>query len=192
MPRVPRFETPIETERLLLRAFRREDLEALYAMQSDPEIARFLPRQSRSREETEQVLARRIASRELVADDDELSLAVERRDDGRTIGDLTLWLRSAESSQAEIGYVFAADAGGRGFATEAVRALVGLAFDGLGAHRVYARADARNGASRRLLERLGMRLEAHFRESEIFKGEWGEEVVYAILAAEWPPAPPAK
>ncbi len=180
------FEDPIETERLVLRRWHRGDIEALYEQQSDPIVARYLPRGTRTREEAEQALAARIAGRGLADDDDEISLAVERREDGRVIGDLTLWLRSAEWAQAEIGYVFSPDAAGRGFATEAARALVGVAFDALGAHRVYARADARNVGSTRLLERLGMRCEARFRENQIFKGAWCEEVVYAVLASEWP------
>jgi RimJ/RimL family protein N-acetyltransferase len=60
-----------------------------------------------------------------------------------------------------------------------------LGFAGLGLHRIIGRCDARNDASARLMERLGMRREAHFRENEIFKGAWGDEYVYAILAAEW-------
>lgn len=178
------FDSPIETERLLLRRFRRDDLDALHEQQSRPDVARYLPREVRSREEVERVLARRIAGATLTADDDALSLAVERRADGRMIGDLTLWLRSAEYRQVEIGYVFHPEAHGQGFATEAARAALALAF-GAGAHRVYARADPRNEPSTRLMVRLGMRLEAHFRESEVFKGEWGDEVHYAILEREW-------
>jgi RimJ/RimL family protein N-acetyltransferase len=180
------FADPTETERLTLRRWHRDDFEALYEQQSDPAVARYLPREVRTRPEAEQALAVRIASRGLVGDDDEISLAVERREDGRVLGDLTLWLRSAEWAQAEIGYVFSPAAAGRGYATEAARALVDVAFGELGAHRVYARADARNGASTRLLERLGMRCEARFRENQIFKGAWCEEVVYAVLAGEWP------
>jgi RimJ/RimL family protein N-acetyltransferase len=180
------FDVPIETERLVLRRWHRDDFEALFDQQSDPDTARYLPRETRTRPEAEQALAARIASRGLAGDDDEISLAVVRREDGRVIGDLTLWLRSVEWAQAEIGYVFSPGTGGQGFATEAARALVDVAFDGLGAHRVYARADAANLASTRLLERLGMRCEARFRENQIFKGRWCEEVVYAVLAGEWP------
>ena len=63
--------------------------------------------------------------------------------------------------------------------------LLFLAFERLEAHRVFGRTDARNEASARLMRRLGMREEAHFREAEIFKGEWGDELVFAILEDEW-------
>ncbi len=57
--------------------------------------------------------------------------------------------------------------------------------DGLGLHRIAGRCDGRNIPSARVMERLGMRREAHFRENEIFKGEWGDEFVCAILEHEW-------
>jgi RimJ/RimL family protein N-acetyltransferase len=104
------------------------------------------------------------------------------------LGTVTIWLRSAEHRQVEVGYVFHPDGGGRGYATEATRALVDFAFAELKAHRVFARTDARNTASAALLTRLEMRQEAHFREAEIFKGVWGEELVFAVLDREWRPA----
>jgi RimJ/RimL family protein N-acetyltransferase len=63
--------------------------------------------------------------------------------------------------------------------------LLQLAFDEFGLHRVIGRLEPRNAASARLLERLGMRQEAHFVENEFVKGEWQSEAVYAILDREW-------
>ena len=60
-----------------------------------------------------------------------------------------------------------------------------MGFDELGLHRIEGRIDARNTPSARVLERLGMRREAHFVQNEFIKGEWTDEVVYAVLAAEW-------
>jgi RimJ/RimL family protein N-acetyltransferase len=74
---------------------------------------------------------------------------------------------------------------GRGYATEASRALVAHAFEHYGVHRVYGRLEPRNEASARVLEKLGMRREAHLIENEWVKGEWQSEAVYALLAREW-------
>lgn len=178
----------IRTERLLLREFRATDLDRLAAMQALPEVARYLYWEPRSREEVEEALERRMASTRLEGDDDWMVLAVERLEDGLLLGDVTIFLRSAEHRQVEVGYVFHPDSGGRGYATEATRALIHLAFDDLGAHRVFARTDLRNQASAAVLRRLGLRQEAHFRESELFKGEWGDELHFAVLDREWPPA----
>lgn len=178
----------LRTERLLLRPFREEDLDRLADWQSRPEVARFLYWEPRSREEAEAALTKRFGETNLERDDDVLALAVERREDGLLLGDTSIWLRSVEYLQVEIGYVFHPDAGGHGYATEAARALVNFAFKDLNAHRVFARTDARNTPSAALLTRLGMRQEAHFREAEIFKGAWGDELVFAVLDRDWPPA----
>jgi RimJ/RimL family protein N-acetyltransferase len=178
-------ETAIETERLLLRPFREGDLDDLHAIRSLPEVVRYLYGEVRSRQEVEDILAERVALTTLREDDDGIVLAVERRDDARVIGDVALWLRSAEHRQGEIGFVFHPDAQGRGYAREAAAALLGVAFGELGLHRVFGRTDARNEASAALMRRLGMRQEAHLRENEIFKGAWGDELVFAVLESEW-------
>jgi len=179
----------IRTDRLLLRPFRPGDLDRLADWQARPEVSRFLYWEPRSRTEAEAALVRRMTETRLDADDDCLALAVERQGDGLLLGDASVWLRSAANGQVEIGYVFHPDAGGHGYATEAARALLALAFEELGAHRVFARTDARNAPSAALLRRLGMRQEAHFREAEIFKGAWADELVFAILADEWSSQP---
>ena len=98
---------------------------------------------------------------------------------------MILFYRSREHRGGEIGYVFNPDHQGHGYATEAARALLDLAFDGLGLHRVVARIDARNDASAAVLRRLGLRQEAYLRENEWFKGEWTDEIDFAILESEW-------
>ena len=112
-------------------------------------------------------------------------LAAERRDDGRVIGDVSLSLRSVFHRQGEIGFVFHPDVQGRGYGREAATAMLHVAFGEVGLHRVYGRTDARNEASAGLMRRLGMRQEAHLRDNEIFKGEWSDELVFAILEDEW-------
>jgi len=71
------------------------------------------------------------------------------------------------------------------YATEAVRALLDYLFDTLGKHRVFGSVDPRNRSSIRLLQRVGMREEAHFVKSLWFKDEWVDDVIFAILASEW-------
>jgi RimJ/RimL family protein N-acetyltransferase len=178
-------EAPIETERLHLRTFRASDLDDLYAIRSLPEVVRYLYGEVRSRQEVEELLAEHATRTSLNEDGDALVLAAERRDDGRVIGDVVLWLRSREHGQGEIGFAFHPDAQGHGYAREAATELLRVAFGPLELHRVFGRADARNDASAALMRRLGMRQEAHFRENEIFKGEWGDEIVHAVLRSEW-------
>ena len=85
----------------------------------------------------------------------------------------------------EIGFTVAPDAQGKGVGTDAVTGLLDYLFGPLGKHRAFASADPRNERSLRLLQRLGLRQEAHFVKSICFKGEWADDVVFAILASEW-------
>ncbi len=184
----PRY--PLTTDRLLLRPFTADDRDALFDIQRRPDVARYLYWEPRSRKEVREALARRATQTRLAAEGDALVLAVVARESGVFLGDVLLWLRSAEHRQGEIGFVFHPDHHGRGYATEASRVVLQLGFEELGLHRIVGRCDGRNVTSARLMERLGMRREAHLRENEFVKGEWCDELVYALLAAEWNPTLP--
>ncbi|HJQ74636.1 MAG TPA: GNAT family N-acetyltransferase [Gaiellaceae bacterium] len=177
---------PIETSRLTLRPFAEADFDAVHAMRSDPEVARYLYNEpSTSEDETRKSLARKIAGTSWTAEGDWLGAAVVERASGATVGDIAFQWVSERDRTAEIGFVFDPRHQGKGFATEAARAMVDWAFTSAGMHRVIGRTEARNAASARVLEKLGMRLEAHLVENEWVKGEWQSELVYAILDREW-------
>jgi RimJ/RimL family protein N-acetyltransferase len=175
---------PLETERLLLRAFEEGDLDSMHAMQSDPDVARWLYNEPRTLQETRELLGRKIDGA-LRAEDDWLSAAAVERESGHVVGDIALHWVSEEHKTGEIGFILNPVYQGRGYATEAARAMLRFAFDGMGFHRVIGRTEARNTPSARVLEKLGMRLEAHFVENEWVKGEWQSELVYAMLEHEW-------
>jgi RimJ/RimL family protein N-acetyltransferase len=177
--------SPIPTERLLLRPFASEDLDPLFAIYSREEVARYLYWGPRDEPQVREMLAERIAHRAIEREGDRLSLAVVLRETGATIGDVVLSWTSAEHAQGEVGFVVHPDHHGHGYATEAVRPLLAIAFERLELHRVIGRTEARNDASARLMERLGMRCEAHLVENEWVKDEWQSELVYAILDREW-------
>lgn len=178
-------EYPIETERLRLRPFTRGDVDAVAAYRSREDVTRFLFDEPMSREACAEVVQARVGQTTWTQEGDRIFLAVERADDASMIGEVLLLLRSVESRQAELGYTFHPDYFGRGYATEASRAMLRLGFEQGGMHRIYARCHARNEASRRVMERLGMRQEAHFREHLLVKGAWDEELQCAILEDEW-------
>ena len=175
----------ILTDRLEVRPFERADRDGLAELQRWPGLTRFLGWDPPSDPELEERLERKISSTLLGADGDQLNLAVRWRGHPTLIGDVTVLVESAEHAQVEVGYVIRPDHQLRGAATEAVRALLRLCFEGIGAHRVTGRVDARNLASAAVLERVGMRCEGRFNQSVLIRGEWTDEVVFAVLAAEW-------
>ena len=109
--------------------------------------------------------------------------AVALRATGQLIGDCAAMPRADDPRQREIGFTIAPRCQGRGYATEAVRLLVGYLF-ARGKHRTTACCDARNAASSAVLERLAMRREGHLRQSTWAKGEWTDDLLYVLLQDE--------
>jgi RimJ/RimL family protein N-acetyltransferase len=176
---------PIETERLSLRPFRADDFEALHRIHSEPLVTEHLYWYPRDERKVREVLEQKIDGAEIRERGKGLTMAVELRDSPGAIGDVDLFWTSPEHRQGEVGYVFDPAHHGKGYATEAVAVLLELGFDGLGLHRITGRLDARNEASARVLEKNGMRREAHLVENELVKGVWTDELIYAILEREW-------
>jgi len=94
-------------------------------------------------------------------------------------------VNNLERREGNIGYELDPVYWGRGYATEAARAILAFGFQDLGLHRIWADCVAENTSSAHVLEKLGMRREAQFREREYFKGRWWDGLVYAILDYEW-------
>ena len=178
-------EFPLGTDRLVLRPFTAGDVDDVWDYQRRPEVARHMLWAAREREQTRLVVEEMAGEVALRKARDCLSMAVFWPEIGRVVGQVELVWLSEEHHQGEVGYVFNPDHHGKGLATEAVREVLRLGFEELGLHRVIGRCSAHNTASARLLERLGMRREAHFLHSALVKGEWREEMIYAILADEW-------
>ncbi len=176
---------PLETDRLLLRPYVDDDLEALHEIERLEGTARYLYNAPLDLDATRALLERRKTLTVIDEEHDGLLLAAVLKGTGTLIGHVNLEVKSREHRQGEIGYVLHPDHQGHGYATEAAAVMLRLGFEELDLHRIVGRLDARNAASARVLERLGMRLEAHLRENEFVKGEWVSELIYAVLASEW-------
>lgn len=180
-----RLQLPIFTSRLALRRFGPPDFDAYRSYHSRPEVYRYLYRDPPSPEGL-QARFEAIVEPRFENDGDVFQLAVARSDDDTVIGEVLLKLASKKALQAEVGYILHPACAGRGFATEAAHAMIDLGFTHLGLHRIFARVDPLNVASVRVIERLGLRREAHFRQNDRFNDVWGDEFIYAVLRSEWP------
>ena len=187
---MPRVQLPIRTERLVLRSLRPGDEDDVFAYRSVAEVVRYIPGEPKTREQVADLVAERATAGRIDPQQPIMTLAVEL--EGRVIGDVLLHLDGLDGHdgrQAEVGWVFAPDVAGRGYATEAARALTDVAFREAGVHRVWAQREPENTASARICERLGMRREALYEKASWFKERWTDLAVYAVRADEWPPGP---
>ena len=167
----------IATARLRLRALTLDDVGALHAIHSRDDIVRWLYWDVQDEDEVHASLEAYIA----IPPESGVVLAIER--DGELIGRANLAI--GEHRQGELGFIVHPDHQGQRYATEAAEAMLELSFETYDLHRVAGSVEPRNMASVRVLERLGMRKEAHLIENEWVRGEWQSELSYAILAAEW-------
>jgi RimJ/RimL family protein N-acetyltransferase len=177
----------IVTQRLRLRPFQADDLPAFIAYRSVPGVARY---QSWEAPYSPAAAERFLASQggvEFGARGAWLQLAAIDRASGALCGDCGVRVLADQPATAEVGVTFAPDHQGSGLATEALAAVITKLFDELRLHRVYAEADDRNDAAKRLLGRLGFRCEARLIEADWFKSEWTTLCVFAVLLREWKP-----
>lgn len=189
MGMTPDLRWPVKTERLLIRPATSDDITTTWPIRRLPEVSHWITWHADTLEE--------YAVAFLVPERLATTLVLEL--DGRVVGDLMLrvedaWAQAevrdqARGVQAELGWCLAPDVQGQGLATEAVRELLRICFDELGVRRVVANCFADNEASWRLMERIGMRREAHtVRDSLHRTGQWLDGLTYAILREEWDPS----
>jgi RimJ/RimL family protein N-acetyltransferase len=173
------------TERLLLRRFRPEDAGTLAAYRSDPEVARYQGWEVPFTLEQARRFVAGLATCHPDTPGAWFQFAVELDATGEHVGDLAAYSDDEDPSLARIGFTIAPAHQRRGYATEAVTALLDYLLVERGKRRVVADCDARNRASVAVLARAGMRREAHHLQSAWWKGEWTDEYVYAVLRSEW-------
>jgi len=174
----------LSSPRLILRRFQARDVPVFVQYRSDPAIARYQSWTTFTEADGQQFLA---SQAQLHPDmpGTWFQLAIELAQTREMVGDCALHTPADPPGQVEIGFTLAPAHHGQGFATEAVTCLLDYVFGTLAKHRAIAVTDARNTAAAKVLERVGMRREGHFRENVWFKGEWGDEYWYAMLKREW-------
>ena len=185
-PKLTQLRWPVRTERLSLRPATGDDLVTTWEFRRRDDVAQWLTRAPTCMAEY----------RPLFLDRDSLAKSLVIELDGNVIGDLMLSVEDAwgqaevahqgSGVQADLGWVLHPDHAGRGYATEAVRALLRVAFEDLGVRRVTANCFTDNVASWRLMERVGMRRETHAVQDALHRsGQWLDSYAYALLDHEY-------
>ena len=178
------FVKELRTGRLILRTLEQSDARRIFHYRSHPEVSRF---QSWG---TELIAEIQSHIKELSATPPGTpgcwhQLGICLLSTRELIGDCGFHVLQAEPRQAEFGITVDPMYQHQGFATEALQTLLQYLFFKLGKHRVFASVDPRNIRSVTLMERVGLRKEAHFVKSLWFKGAWVDDLIYAMLAGEW-------
>jgi ribosomal-protein-alanine N-acetyltransferase len=174
----------LTTQRLILCEFVAEDWPAVLAYQSDPRYLRYYEWTERTEADVRSFVQRFLdwqAAKPRI----KYQLKITLPEDGRLIGNCGVRLEEAGAAVGDVGYEIAPAYWGRGYATEAARAIMDFGFEELGLHRVWSYTVAENAASQRVMEKLGMRYEGRLRETQWYKGCWWDTVVYGILKEEW-------
>jgi RimJ/RimL family protein N-acetyltransferase len=176
-----------QSERLLLRRARDDDLEPLIETWSDPVITRYTSRRSDVRGFLTQMVADMQAKLpgEIEPGGPWYQFIIERREDGLAIGDVGVGFDIPGERQVELGYRLKLDCQRRGYAREAVAAIIDYLIESHAIHRFVAVAAVPNVASIALLRSLGFRREGVFRQSFLCDGEWLDDEYHALLASEW-------
>jgi aminoglycoside 6'-N-acetyltransferase len=175
----------LETDRLYLRSFQDSDLDAFLSYRNDPLVARYQSWDIPYSRDKGAAFIDAMKNTTPGFPGQWYQIAIELKSSRSMIGDCVFSLLNEDPRQAEIGYSLARRYQGNGYATEAIHRLLDYLFGELNLHRVRAICDVENSASARLLERVGMRREAHFVESYWFKGHWSSEYWYGLLHWEW-------
>jgi RimJ/RimL family protein N-acetyltransferase len=176
--------TEILTKRLRLRHLEVSDARRIFEYRSHPAVVRFQSWGSESPEAIESFI-RNLSSTEPAQPGSWYQVGIGLLSSGELIGDCGFHVLETEPRQAEVGIALAPEFQGQGLASEALRALLNYLFVTLGNDRVYGSVDPRNVRSASLLQRMGMRKEAHHVKSLWFKDEWVDDAIFAITASEW-------
>lgn len=174
----------LNTDRLILRQLTPDDSRAVYRYRSDPTVQRWQSWAPRTEAEVREFITRSLAASPNIRGT-WFQFAICLRDSDELIGDCGLHFPDDGLEQVEVGITLSPDHRGAGYATEALAVLFRYVFDDLAKHRIVASIDPENVHSIRLLERLGMRREAHHLESIRFRDRWVDDLIYALLRREW-------
>ena len=175
----------LETERLILRDFVKEDWQRVLEYQTDPLYLRYYEWTEKDRTpESVQEFVGWFLDYQKQSPRIKFQLAVTLKSNNLLIGNCGVRMDKVNAVEASTGYELDPNYWNYGYATEAAHAIVDFGFSRFGVHRIWAHCVADNLDSAHVLEKLGMRLEGRLREKEYYKGRWWDTLMYGILADE--------
>jgi RimJ/RimL family protein N-acetyltransferase len=175
----------LHSSRLILRNFKDSDLETFLAYRNDPDVAKYQGWSLPYPREKAQAFIQEMKDVHVPKQGEWLQLALELKETGEMIGDMAFCIKAEDARQATIGFTIASAFWRKGYAAEALSALLDYLFEDIDLHRISADCDTENTGSWKTLEKLGFRREAHLVESLLIGGEYTSEYYYGMLQREW-------
>ncbi len=173
----------IITERLLIRPIQINDKNDLFEYRSDAQTNQYQGWIPQSIEDAEAFINK--TSKEINIPETWFQLVIINQGSNEIIGDIGIHFVDSDNKQVELGCTLSKANHGKGYATEALKAVINYLFKELHKHKIITSIDPENVNSIKLVERIGFRKEAHFKESLYLNGRWVDDLVYAILSKEW-------
>lgn len=170
----------IETSRLIIRDFILEDWINVHSYASNPKVTEYMLWGPNNETETKSYVNQQLEKQQ-ANDRTDFEFAVILKDTNQFIGGCGIYIKELN---AEIGYCFNADYWGNGYASEASKALLRLAFEEFKVHRVYATCRPGNMGSAKVLSKIGMKKEGHLREHIWAKGKFHDSYLFSILESD--------
>lgn len=169
----------IETERLLLRRINQNDVEEVLALRGNPETMKYIPRPlAKTKEEA---LVHIAMIEEKIENNTGINWGITIKGSNKIIGIIGHYRIQPENHRAEIGYMSLPEYNGKGYITEAIKAVVEYGFEQMNLHSIEAVIDPGNTASERVLQKNGFVKEAHILENELWEGKFWDTVIYSLL-----------
>lgn len=173
----------LETIRLLIRPITIDDKNEIFEYRRDKETNKYQGWIPESIEDVKVFISK--VSNQINVPETWFQFVIVDKETQKIIGDLGIHFIDSKNKQAEIGCTLNKDFQNKGFATESVKKVIDYLFNELNKHRIITSIDPDNKNSIRLVERVGFRKEAHFIESLFMNGEWGDELIYAMIEKDW-------
>lgn len=173
----------LESERLHFRRLTDADAPEIFALRSNPETMKFIPRPLATNIEDALVHIKII--NEKIDENQDINWAVTEKGSDKCIGLMGFYRTQPENFRTELGYMILPEHWGKGYVTEAVKTLLNFAFNNLNFHSIEAVIDSRHKASENVLIKNGFRKEAHFKEDFFYNNEFTDTVKYGILKREF-------
>ncbi len=173
----------IETERLLLRRIDEQDADEVLALRGNPDTMKYIPRPlAKSKEDA---LAHIAMIEEKIVNNTGINWGITIKGSPKIIGIIGHYKISPENHRAEIGYMSFPETNGKGYMSEAIKAVIGYGFKQMNLHSIEAIIDPENTASERVLQKNGFVKEAHILENELWDGKFLDTVIYSLLKRNW-------